>query len=181
MENFVPEFSPNKLDELIIYISRRNFDDFNFGMSKLHKQLWMSDFHYFGLTGHVLIGATYVRRQYGPFCAQLEQALARLEDLGRLKMGIVERFNYQQRRPIALHGCDYELFCAEEIAAVEDVLWETRNMSSVEISNRSVLHPAWLCADDDAELSYGFAFAPSDEPFEAPIPLPWNDEQGAGD
>lgn len=171
MSDFKPEFQQSKLEEVILYISERSLASEHFGKSKLHKLLWMSDFHHFGLNSQVLTGATYLRLQHGPICEQLGATMAKLEDTRRLSIRPSERFGYVQQRPVPLTRYDLTDFTAQEIAAIEDVLWETRGMSAHQISEHSHLHPGWNLTEDGEEINYGFAFVPIDEPLEeAPSP-----------
>lgn len=159
----------SKLDELVLYIAERNLSNEHFGKTKLHKQLWMSDFRYFALFGEPLTGARYIHRQHGPFCVDLSDGLARLEDTGRLAIRLRDRFSYVQQRPIPLERADLAAFTAHEIATVEDVLWETWSMSARELSDLSHLHPGWALTDEGEEIGYEFALIPIDEPLEEPL------------
>ena len=171
MDDFVPDFQPAKLDELVLYISERNLTNEGFGRSKLHKLLWMCDFHYFGLTGDILMGARYLRAEHGPICEPLDACLRRLEDSRQISIRIRDRFGYTQQRPVPLVRSDLSEFSADEIAAVEDVLWQTYDMSPHQISEHSHLHPGWKYTGDGEEIHYGFALAPINEPLEeAPAP-----------
>ncbi len=172
MVDFAPEFQQSKLDELVLYISERNLTSEWFGRSKLHKLLWMADFHYFGLTGDILTGARYTNAQHGPICEQLDASLARLEDSRQLAIQGRDRFGYTQRRPVPLVRSDLSGFSAAEIAAVEDVLWETHTMSAHQLSEHSHLHPGWRFTDEGDEINYGFAMVPIDEPLEEAPKMP---------
>ena len=168
MVTWEPDFDSGKLDELILYISNRNLVNEHFGKTKLHKLLWMSDFRYFGFTGNAITGARYINRQHGPFCEQLPQALNRLEDGGRLAIRERNLFEHSQLRPTPLKRADLSRFSAQEIAAVEDILWETWNLSAVETSQRSQLHPGWAWTKEGDAIGYEFALVPVDEPLEEP-------------
>ena len=176
-----PKFDSGKLDELILYISARNLVNEHFGKTKLHKLLWMSDFRYFGLTGKAITGARYINRQFGPFCEQLPQALNRLEDAGRLAIRERNLFEHSQLRPTPLKRADLSRFSAEEIAAVEDVLWETWDSSTRELSSRSHLHPGWAWTNEGDVIGYEFALVPVDEPFEEPYVPQQRPQAAAGD
>lgn len=169
MPEYTPCLNQAKLDALVLYIAERNLANEHFGKAKLHKLLWMSDFHYFELAGEPITGARYIRRPHGPFCADLDVAFARLEDTGRLTVRLRDRFSYVQKRPVALERPDLSAFRADEIAAVEDVLWETWRMSAREISEHSHLHPGWAWTVDGEEIGYEFALVPVNEPLEEPL------------
>ncbi len=169
MTDHTSRFDSPKLDELVLYISERNVCDDHFGKTKLHKQLWMSDFRHYELRGHAITGATYVHKKFGPFCSQLDASLRRLEDSGGLTIRLRERFGYVQQRPIAQRRANFDHFSAWEIATVEDILWETREMSALQLTNRSHLHPGWSLTQEGEEISYEFARIPVNEPLEEPL------------
>jgi len=164
-----PQLNQAKLDELVLYISERNLTHEHFGKTKLHKQLWMSDFRHFELIGEPITGARYIHRAHGPFCADLDAALARLEDAGRLAVRRRDRFGYTQQRPTARERPDLAIFCGQEIAAVEDVLWETWQLSARELSELSHLHPGWAWTKEGEEIGYELALVPINEPLEEPL------------
>ena len=172
MPAYTPQLSQAKLDELVLYISERSYANEHSGEAKLHKQLWMSDFHYFELAGEPITGARYIHRPHGPFCADLDDALARLKDKKQISFRLRDRFAYVQKRPVALVRADLSEFSAIEIAAVEDVLWETWSWSARQISEHSQLHPGWAWTKDGEEIGYEFALVPIDEPLEEPTPMP---------
>lgn len=173
-------FQPSKLAELVLYIAERNLNNATFGKTKLHKQLWMSDFRHYGFTGKPITGATYVHRQHGPFCQELDQTLNSLEDQSKLEIRLRERFGYVQQHPVALKRWNLSAFTADEIAAVEDILWETWQMSAHELSERSHEHPGWRYTNDGEVISYEFANVPADLPFEEPY-IPRQRPQAAAD
>ncbi len=166
MSMTTPQLNQHKLDGLVLYISERNFGDEHYGKTKLHKQLWMSDFRHFELTGESITGAQYIHKQFGPFCRPLDASLRRLEDTGGLAIRLRERFAYVQQRPVAHRRPDLSRFTAEEIATVEDILWETRDMSALQLTQRSHLHPGWLLTDEGDEIDYEYARIPINEPLE---------------
>ncbi len=161
-------FDATKLAEIVLYIAERNLHNETFGKAKLHKQLWMSDFRHYSLTGRPITGATYLHREHGPFCQELEEALNVLEDRQHLLIQLRDRFPYTQQKPVPLARCDYSVFSAEEIAAVEDILWDTRQLTAIDLIQRSHLHPGWYLTEEGDEISYEFARIPVDMPFEEP-------------
>ena len=159
----------DKLQELVLYISHRNASNPTFGKTKLHKQLWMSDFHHMQMTGAPITGATYIHKPYGPFCADLPALLHSMEDKQQITTRFRQLFAYVQQIPVALQRADLSRLTSEELASVEDVLWETANQSAKEMSDLSHLHPGWLGTSEGEEISYDFAFLPINEPLEEPF------------
>jgi hypothetical protein len=158
-----------RLRELVLYISHRNAGNPTFGKTKLHKQLWMSDFHHAQLTGESITGAKYIHMPHGPFCEPLPMLLDTMEDSGQVAIRFQQRFAYVQQVPVPLERADLSAFSADELASVEDVLWETASQSAREMSELSHLHPGWALTEDGEEIGYEYACLPIDLPLEEPL------------
>ena len=169
MSTTTPAFRQDKLANLVLYVAERNLHNSTFGKTKLHKQLWMCDFHHYSLTGQAITGSSYIHREHGPFCKQLEHTLAMLEDGGRVAIRLRARFGYTQQHPVPLQRCDLAEFSAEEIASVEDVLWGTWHSSAKELSDQSHLHPGWQHTKDGQVILYEYSRVAMDLPFEEPL------------
>ena len=169
---YKPKLNPAKLDEIVLYISERNLTNEHFTKLKLHHQLWMADFRHFELHRQSITGSDYIRTQHGPFCAALDDSLTRLKAAGSLITQRRDRFGHFQQRQIPLRGADLAEFSGEEIASVEDILWETWQLSARQLAERARLHTAWLVAEAGASLGYDFADIPVDEPLEEALRPP---------
>ena len=159
---FRPELDQKKLDELILYISERAIADENFGKTKLNKILWMSEFHHYARYGEPIAGGTYLRQTHGPVLENLDRHLGRLKETGRLTVRVRDRYGRRQQRPIALERADLSPFCGAEIAAVEDVIHETREMTAAQLSALSHGHIGWQAADHGEIIDYNTALIPFD-------------------
>lgn len=157
-----PELDRDKLDELILYVAERALTDENFGKTKLNKILWMSEFHHYSRHGAAIVGGAYVRQTHGPVLADLDRHLRRLEDAGRLAVRVRDRYGRHQHRPIALERPDLGKFRGTEIAAVEDVIHETRGMTATQISALSHEHIGWQSAEHGERIEYATALIPLD-------------------
>ena len=76
------EFNSGKFKELVLYLSQASGEDEGFGMVKLNKLLYRSDFEAFRLLGSSITGATYERQDYGPVARELLIALDELAKRG---------------------------------------------------------------------------------------------------
>ncbi len=149
-----------KLRELVLYIAARSTDDPLFGKTKLHKLLWMSDFLHFSMHGRSISGATYIRNHYGPFCAELEDALHTLNDAQALTVEERQIGNFTQKRPVPHRWGDLAKFDALEIKAVEEVLSRARLMSASDLSALSHRHPGWILTPQGEPIGYEFSKFP---------------------
>lgn len=124
--------------ELILYISKECQNDHWFGAVKLNKILYYSDFRAFERFGVPLTGVRYFRLPKGPAPKMLvpvrdelvrEQAL-RIE---RRQVGP----DHHQERPIALREPVTELFTADELALVDEVIRDLWDQTAAEVSDAS--------------------------------------------
>lgn len=154
----------SKLTELVLYIANRYSTNEHFGKTVLHKLLWMSDFHHYVAYGEPITNSTYVHRQYGPMCQQLEGELRTMIDARRLALQPCDRFGYEQIRPVALARPDLKQISTEEIVTVESILWEMRHMTAAQISALSHEHPGWRGTAEGEEIPYYSALIDMEQP-----------------
>lgn len=154
----------SKLSELVLYIATRYAANERFGKTALHKLVWMSDFQHYAGFGESITDSTYVHRQYGPMCRELERELLTMVDAGRIAIQSCDRFGFEQLRPVALSRPDLGQFTAEEIFSVESILWEMRDMSARDLSGLSHEHPGWRGTSDGEEIPYRSALIDMEQP-----------------
>ena len=154
----------SKLSELVLYIANRYSTNEHFGKTTLNKLLWMSDFQHYVMFGEPITDSTYVHRQYGPVCRELERELRTMIDAQRLAIQPCDRFGYEQLRPVALVRPDLKKFAAEEIFTVESILWEMRDMTARQLSALSHEHPGWRGTEDGEKIPYYSALIDMEQP-----------------
>ena len=149
--------SGGKLKELILYISQRSAIDPKFGMTKLNKLLFYSDFVHFRKFGVAISGEEYFKLENGPAPRRM---LPVVEDLKRNReLGIEERqyFGNIQRRPVALRNPNLDLFSAQEISTVDDIIERLRDASAKTVSELSHSWIGWELAEMKETIPYGVA------------------------
>lgn len=156
------EYEPEKLQELIVYVSDRSAGDRYFGKTKLNKILFFSDFKAFRTRGRSITGAAYQRLPQGPCPHQL------LPAIGALGEAIFERqeptYAGVQKRLVPTRGANLSIFEAEEIAIVDQVLEELRPLTNTQVSDLSHETMSWRLTEDYSEIPYGTALLGSDPP-----------------
>lgn len=155
-------YRQEKLQELILYVSSRSRTDPRFGMTKLNKILFFSDFGAFRQLGRSITGAVYQHLPQGPCPHQL---LPAVEALGDAVTAISERtYAGTQTRLMAVRPPDLSLFTGAEIAVVEDVLTDLAPLTNKQVSDLSHDTMAWRLTEERQEIPYGMALLSSDEP-----------------
>ncbi len=150
-----------------MYIAERSNDDPRFGLTKLNKILYFSDFKAYGLLGHSITGETYLRFDRGPVARHLLREIRELEDRGELVSYEKMYFNYRQRRvevPSWGRQADTRIFSPDEILIVDQVLAELRHLNATEVSALSHLEFGWQVVASGEEIPYFMVFASDSQP-----------------
>jgi hypothetical protein len=90
-----------KFKELVVHLcaSAEQAGDEGFGMVKLNKLLYHSDFEAFRLLGHPITGETYEKQEFGPVARHLPIVLDELAASGRLKWQSIPRGPHTRKVP----------------------------------------------------------------------------------
>lgn len=145
--------SDERLGELILHISSRCEDDPNFGATKLNKILWWSDFLSYARRGKPITGAEYQRLRNGPAPKRLVPVRRRLVTNHDAVVQEREYFKRTQKRVIPLRKAKYDLFTAEDIALVDEVISDLWDDNAATVSEES--HgKAWEVAKDKQSIPY---------------------------
>lgn len=149
----------------MVYIADLCRDDPTFGVVKLNKILYFSDFAAYRMLGQPITGATYFKLDEGPAPRQLLQAGKELLASGRIE--IVQRayFNGVEKRMIVVgEPANPEEFSAREREIVQSVASFFEGKTAREVSDFSHLEPGWIVADDREDIPYETAWLSSDPP-----------------
>jgi hypothetical protein len=126
-----------KFREVILYIASKFNSDQDFGKTRLFKVLLYAEWQHYIATEETITGHTYVRGPHGPIPSRGDVILAELEERRDLAIQQVSRGGYPQRRPIPLRDANLDLFTAQEIAIIDQVIEEQRGMTATMISQQS--------------------------------------------
>ena len=157
-----PKFNRERFKTLVHYICYHVKDPTRLGKTKLHKILYYVDNWAYLKLGRPVTGETYVKRQYGPVAAHLDEVLRELEQEGKVIVYEAEipygGQPYQQFQFIAKNQPDISGFKPEEIDLVRDfidlVCYEHTARSISELSHNLV----WKSAKMGEELPYYTAY-----------------------
>src|SRR5262249_51620276 len=146
--------------------------DQNFGMVKLNKILFYSDFIAYQTLGRSVSTAVYQHLPQGPCPHQMLPALNALQGQGALEIESRQTYMREQKRPVALRRSRTDrLFSADELAVVDDVIDELWAYTAKQVSDMSHETMAWRLTDDYDEIPYGTALLSHNEP--TPEDLEW--------
>lgn len=170
MASFRPKFSPDKFKELILHAAKKSETDEHFGVVRLSKILFFSDFLCYGLMGYPITGATYIKQPKGPVPTQLNWMVRELEKTRDAQFVTRPIFNYQQKRLVAYRPANLNVFSGEEMDLIDGVISHHSGRTAAEVSELS--HErlfAWEIAETGEEIPYNTIFLSGRKPTIADI------------
>ena len=155
----VPQKNLEKFKEVLLYILNKVGSKPNVGESVLYKLLYFIDFNYYEKYEEQLIGATYIKNNYGPtpkeFIKIVEQ-MERNRDLVRVND---KYFQYPQRKYLPLREPDLtKLNDLKAIKIIDDVLNNLSDKNATDISEYSHNDVPWLTTEDGEVIEYESVF-----------------------
>jgi transcriptional regulator with XRE-family HTH domain len=154
----VPQKNLEKFKEVLLYILKKVGSKPNVGESVLYKLLYFIDFNFYEKYEEQLIGATYIKNNFGPTPKEfikIVEVMEREEKLVRVKE---KYFEYPQRKYLPLKDPDLSILKAHELMMIDEVLEKLSDMNATEISEYSHNDVPWLTTDDGEIIQYESVF-----------------------
>lgn len=154
------EFSADRFEELVLYISWKTQDDPSFGRVKLAKVLFYSDLAAFAEEGQALTGATYYHYKFGPFPRALYEAEERIHDSGRAEVERISQGDRAGEQKILPQGTlDAEVVFEKgwHQPLVDSYIEKISALPSWKVSDESHDHPGWALTVMNEEIPYHVA------------------------
>ena len=152
------EYSEEKLKELVLYIATKSANDARFGMTRLQKTLFFSDFLAYQDHGKAITGTTYKKLPFGPFATVLPTLLEDMETQGDIQIVRDQKMGYIQQRVQALKPANLRLFSPDELGVIHNVLMAFTNKNSVQVSGLSHKFPGYIVAGERETIPYESVF-----------------------
>lgn len=161
------EFNREKFRELIVYIAEKTADDPSFGDTHLNKALYWSDFFGYSHLGRPVTGARYQKLQYGPAARALWPVREELREEGALHIEEQPAGSMKRRITVADRAANVDLFLADELELVDDVIGQVKGHSAGTISELSHRQShGWNIVDIGDDIPYETALISNDQPSE---------------
>lgn len=154
----VPQKNLDKFKEVILYILNKVGSKPNVGESVLYKLLYFIDFNFYERYEEQLIGATYIKNNYGPTPKEFIKIVEEMEKHEELVKIEDKYFQYPQRKYLPLKKPDLTKLKANEIKMIDDVLERLSDMNANEISVYSHNDVPWLTTTDGEIIDYESVF-----------------------
>ena len=135
------EYDKDRFENLVLYFTERSQDDVGFGMVKLNKLLFRTDFEAYRLLGTSITGEEYKHQELGPVAAHLPSLLRRLapdrEDVVAVEEIPAGPFPRKVPTPTGRRTADTSLFGENELAVADKTLEELKEYGGKSVSRWS--------------------------------------------
>jgi transcriptional regulator with XRE-family HTH domain len=150
----IPQKNLQKFKEVLIYILNKVGAKPNIGETVIYKLLYFIDFNYYEKYEEQLIGATYMKNQYGPTPLEFPKIVEQM--IGKRELIEVKDkyFGYPQRKYLPLRPPDTGILNGNEIEVIDKVLGRLSDMNAREISDYSHNDVPWLTTEEGKIIEY---------------------------
>lgn len=149
----VPQRNIAKFKEVLLYILNKVGSKPNIGETVIYKLLYFIDFNYYEKYEEQLIGARYIKNNYGPTPMEFREIVSKMK--GKDLMEVTGKyFHYPQTKYLPLREPNLSIFNANEIKLIDEVLDKFSDMNATQISEYSHQDVPWQVTEDDKIISY---------------------------
>jgi len=154
----VPQKNLEKFKEVFLYILNKVGSKPNIGETVIYKLLYFIDFNHYEKYEDQLIGATYIKNNYGPTPVEFAKIVKRMIDDEEIEKVESRYFDYPQTKYLPLRNPDLGALSANELKTIDDVLNRLSEMNATQISEYSHGDGPWLTTEDGAKIEYEAVF-----------------------
>lgn len=146
------------MKELILYVAEKSVENPKYGMTKLNKILFYSDFTTYWKQRVSITDQKYMRVKNGPVLKKMLPLLDEMKASGDIRIETRKYGFYHQQRVVALRKPDLSLFTTKQRAIVDEILVALKDDNASEVSARSHQFPGWKWADEKETIPYGAVY-----------------------
>lgn len=154
----VPQKNLKKFREVLLYILNKVGSKPNIGETVIYKLLYFIDFDFYEKYEEQLIGATYLKNNYGPTPVEFTEIANKMikdKEIEKIKS---EYFTYPQVKYLPLRRPDLSKLKANEVEIIDQVLDKLSDMNAAQISEYSHNDVPWLVTEDKEYIDYETVF-----------------------
>jgi len=154
----VPQKNLQKFKEVLLYILNKVGSKPNIGETVIYKLLYFIDFDFYEKYEEQLIGATYMKNQYGPTPVEFARIVEQMIKKAEIEKVKSDYFNYPQTKYLPRNRPDLTKFKASEIGVIDDVLNKLSDMNASQISDYSHGDIPWITTSEGEVIEYEAVF-----------------------
>jgi len=154
----VPQKNLQKFKEVFLYILNKVGSKPNIGETVIYKFLYFIDFDFYEKFEEQLIGATYLKNNYGPTPIEFKKIIDKMTKDKEIEKVKSNYFNYPQTKYLPLRKPDLSILKANEIELIDEVLSRLSDMNAIQITEYSHNDVPWLTTKDGKIIEYESVF-----------------------
>jgi len=154
----VPQENLEKFKEVLLYILNKVGSKPNIGETVIYKLLYFIDFDFYEKYEEQLIGASYIKNNYGPTPVEFKKIVDKMIENKEIEKVESKYFNYPQTKYLPLRKPDLTQLKASEIQMIDDVLSKVSDMNAAQISDYSHNDVPWLTTEEGGFIEYESVF-----------------------
>ncbi len=154
----VPQKNLQKFKEVMLYILNKVGSKPNIGETVIYKLLYFVDFDFYEKFEEQLVGATYMKNQFGPTPIEFAKIVEQMIKKGEIEKVKSDYFSYPQTKYLPRIKPDLSRLKANEIEVIDNVLNRLSDMNASQISDYSHNDVPWLTTSDGDTIEYESVF-----------------------
>jgi transcriptional regulator with XRE-family HTH domain len=154
----VPQGNLRKFKEVFIYILNKIGSKPNVGETLIYKLLYFIDFNFYEKYEEQLIGATYIKNNYGPTPVEFKKITDKMIASKEIEKVKSEYFKYPQTKYLPLRKADLSILKAHEKETIDNVLEAFSDMTAKNISEYSHNDVPWITTEKGKSIEYESVF-----------------------
>ena len=154
----VPQKKLEKFKEVLLYILNEVGSKHNVGETVIYKLLYFIDFDFYEKYEEQLVGAAYIKNQYGPTPIEFKKIVENMIENGEIEKVESSYFSYPQTKYLPRKKADLSQLKANEIEVINTVLNKLSNFTARQISDYSHDDVPWLTTEDGKIIEYESVF-----------------------
>jgi len=159
----IPFENAHKFREVLLTILKEIGAYPHVGQMVLYKILYFIDFDYYETAETALIGAEYIKNQWGPTPRSFASFIEEMEEKREIHTYTTNFHGYRQKRYAPLRNPDYSLISGRELDHVYFEIDRLKDMNGTQLSEYSHRDAPWQLSPDKGWIDYEFVFFRSPE------------------
>ncbi|WP_213318591.1 type II toxin-antitoxin system antitoxin SocA domain-containing protein [Chlamydiifrater volucris] len=155
----IPMNNIEKFREVLLYILDKVGEKANVGETVIYKLLYFIDFDFYEKYEEQLIGATYIKNNFGPTpSSDYETVINSMIENGEIIRSLESYYKKEQKRYIARRKPNLKCLSEREIALIDDVLARLSDKNATQMSEYSHGDIPWIVAEEMGIIDYESVF-----------------------
>lgn len=154
----VPQQNVKKLKEVLLYVLSKVGAKPNVGETVIYKLLYFIDFDFYEKYEEQLIGATYIKNNFGPTPIEFKKVVDQMIEDKELARVQRPYFEYHQKKYLPLRDPDLSNLSGREIELIDDVLRRLSDKTAKQISAYSHDDLPFQVTEDGEVIDYESVF-----------------------